>query len=64
MECAERAHAELNEEWLIPMRIIGETLGAIDDYLSEEFVEKRLMTLAKQGLLSLREIQQICIRIN
>lgn len=53
MECAERAHAELNEEWLIPMRIIGETLGAIDDYLSEEFVEKRLLTLAKQGLFEL-----------
>ncbi|MFJ7979786.1 DUF3658 domain-containing protein [Lysinibacillus xylanilyticus] len=53
MECAERAHTELNEEWLIPMRIIGETIGAIDDYLSEEFVEKRLMTLAKQGLFTI-----------
>ncbi|MGE7952538.1 DUF1835 domain-containing protein [Lysinibacillus xylanilyticus] len=49
IERAQRAHAELNEEWLIPMRIIGETLAAIDDYLNKEFVEKRLMTLAKQG---------------
>lgn len=53
MECAERAHTELNEEWLIPMRIIGETIGAIDDYLGEEFLEKRLMTLAKQGLFKI-----------
>lgn len=53
MESAERAHAELNEEWLIPMRIIGEIMGAIDDYISEEFVEKRLMTLAKQGLFEI-----------
>ncbi|MGE7913925.1 DUF1835 domain-containing protein [Lysinibacillus xylanilyticus] len=53
IERAQKAHAELNEEWLIPMRIIGETLAAIDDYLSEEFVEKRLMTLAKQGLFEI-----------
>ncbi|PJO42208.1 DUF1835 domain-containing protein [Lysinibacillus xylanilyticus] len=53
MECAERAHTELNEEWLIPMRIIGETIGEIDDYLSEEFVEKRLMILAKKGLFEI-----------
>ncbi|MGE7674795.1 DUF3658 domain-containing protein [Lysinibacillus sp. NPDC094403] len=53
MECAERAHAELNEEWLLPMRIIGETIGTIDDYLSEEFVENRLMILAKKGLFEI-----------
>ncbi|MCL1699203.1 DUF1835 domain-containing protein [Lysinibacillus sp. Bpr_S20] len=53
LQSAEKAHAQLNEEWLIPMRIIGETIGAIDDYLSEEFVEKRLMTLAKQGLFEI-----------
>ncbi|GAB0169396.1 DUF1835 domain-containing protein [Lysinibacillus sp. CTST325] len=53
MESAGRAHAELKEEWLIPMRIIGETIGAIDDYISEEFVEKRLRTLAKQGLFEI-----------
>ncbi|MGE7688612.1 DUF1835 domain-containing protein [Lysinibacillus sp. NPDC097214] len=53
MECAERAHAELNEEWLIPMRIIGETIGVMDDYLSEEFVGKRLMALAHQGLFEI-----------
>ncbi|WP_285396486.1 DUF1835 domain-containing protein [Lysinibacillus sp. fls2-241-R2A-57] len=53
IECAQRAHVELNEEWLIPMRIIGETLGTIDDYLSEEFVEKRLLALAKQGLFEI-----------
>ncbi|MGE7694131.1 DUF3658 domain-containing protein [Lysinibacillus sp. NPDC094177] len=53
MECAERAHSELNEEWLLPMRIIGETIGTIDDYLSEEFVENRLMILAKKGLFEI-----------
>lgn len=53
MECAERAHAELNEEWLLPMRIIGETIETIDDYLSEEFVENRLMILAKKGLFEI-----------
>lgn len=53
IECAERAHTELNEEWLIPMRIIGEIIGEVDDYLSEEFVENRLITLAKQGLFKI-----------
>ncbi|KOS63394.1 DUF1835 domain-containing protein [Lysinibacillus agricola] len=53
IECAKRAHAELKEEWLIPMRVIGETIGAIDDYLSEEFVGRRLIALAKQGLFEI-----------
>jgi len=53
IECAEKVHVELNEEWLKPMRIIGETIVSIDEYLGEEFVEKRLMTLAKQGLFEI-----------
>ncbi|MFE3572854.1 DUF3658 domain-containing protein [Lysinibacillus sp. NPDC059133] len=53
IECAEKVHAELNEEWLKPMRIIGETIGSIDEYLGEKFVEKRLMALAKQGLFEI-----------
>jgi len=50
IECAKRVHVHQNEEWLLPARIIGETICAIDDYLNEEFIENRLKALAKQGL--------------
>jgi len=50
IECAKRVHVHQNEEWLLPARIIGETICAIDDYLNEEFIENRLKALVKQGL--------------
>ena len=49
IECAKRVHAAQAEEWLSPIRIIGETFFSIDDYISEAFMEKRIFVLAKQG---------------
>ncbi|MFJ7732495.1 DUF3658 domain-containing protein [Lysinibacillus sp. NPDC097231] len=53
IECAKGLQVQHNEEWLLPMRIIGETFGVFNDYLSEEFVENRLIALVKQGLFEL-----------
>ncbi|MFJ7737730.1 DUF1835 domain-containing protein [Lysinibacillus sp. NPDC097287] len=49
IECAKRIHEAKAEEWISPARIIGETFGSIDDYISEAFMEKRIFALAKQG---------------
>ena len=35
LECVKRVHAATGEELLSPARIIGETYGSIDDYISE-----------------------------
>jgi len=49
LDCAKDMHAQHDEEWLLLMHMISTISGALDDYISNEFIVNRLMTLIEQG---------------
>ncbi|GLC86882.1 DUF1835 domain-containing protein [Lysinibacillus piscis] len=49
LACAKSTHEQSQEEWLSPTRIMGNVYSEIEDYLSEEYLENRLLFLAEQG---------------
>ena len=53
LEGAKRIQAKSGEEWLLPVHVIGQTYGEIADYISEDFMEKRIFALTKQGLFAI-----------
>ncbi len=46
-------HAQQNEEWLLLMPMINTINVAIDDYISDEFIMKRIMTIIEQGFFQI-----------
>ncbi|MFJ7919034.1 DUF1835 domain-containing protein [Lysinibacillus fusiformis] len=46
-------HAQQKEEWLLLMPIISTISAALDDYMSDEFIMRRIMTMIEQGLFQI-----------
>ncbi|EON72640.1 DUF1835 domain-containing protein [Lysinibacillus sphaericus] len=53
IKAAKDIRTNQGEEWLSAMPIINETLGEINDYISDAFIENRILKLAKQGLFAI-----------
>ena len=46
-------HAQQKEEWLLLMPMISTIHIALDDYMSDEFIMKRIMIMIEQGLFQI-----------
>ncbi|KOS68843.1 hypothetical protein AEA09_10030 [Lysinibacillus contaminans] len=52
---ARAKHVQESEgsEWLLPMRVIGEAVGHLSEYVEDAFIEKRIFALAKKGFFEI-----------
>lgn len=53
LDVAKREQESEGDDWILPMRVIGEVVGQLSEYVEDAFIEKRIFALAKQGLFEI-----------
>lgn len=53
LDGVQRALELEGSDWLAPTRVIGEVVGRLPEYVEDAFIEKRIFSLAKEGLFEI-----------